>query len=455
MRPIPISQLFLGLGLLFGAGYIVLVPPMQAPDEVAHCLRAYNVSGGSCIAPTATPIPQSLKEFELSFPPSLQAQRHIGFADITRYLQTPLNDQARVTAVNVSANMYNCVPYLPAALGAGAVRLVRLSPGWVLYLERLANLIAYLALTSLAIRQLPGFQIPMLALALMPMTLSQASSASIDGIAFATAFLMCAYFMRLAWDSTIVVLNRRHYVMLAAVVIAASVTKTDSWLTPLVAFVPASKFRGVPRKWLLIAGLIALSLLILAGWNHLNRQNEAVWINYLNSRQIHLSENAALITDRPGLYLVTLARTLRDNSSTYLSEFVGRLGWLVVALPGWLVAIYCLLLGGAALGDGKGIELRRGHRVACVCVAGVAMFAVFFGMWCAEIPVDYRNILLQGIGDIPGVQGRYFIPFSFPLLLAMANRRIRWPRKRLTAMALAVITAANVIALHEVWRTFF
>ena len=40
MRLIPVLRIFLVLGALFGIGYALLLPPMQAPDEFAHFYRA-------------------------------------------------------------------------------------------------------------------------------------------------------------------------------------------------------------------------------------------------------------------------------------------------------------------------------------------------------------------------------------------------------------------------------
>src|SRR5579871_1455706 len=366
MRSMLIRRMFQVAGATCGLAYAVTVPPMQAPDEVAHCFRAYSVSTGACIPPALTPIPQSLREFGSSFPPHLENVRRTGATEIEKYLRMPLNDGARTGVVNVTANLYSCIPYIPAAMGTGAGRLLHLPPAYLLYFERLANLAAFLALTTLALRQLPGFQIPLMMIALMPMTLSQAASASIDGITFGTAFFLCAYVLKLARNPRVLALQPRHYSIWVILVIGASVCKADAWLTPLLALVPAAKFGSSWRKWAVIVASILLSVTIVSAWSYANRRNGTLWADYLSSRQIALADNAHFIADHPASFARAIGRSVGDQGHVYLTEFVGTLGWLAVSLPAWVVWMYSLTLVFSGFCAGEGIDLKAGHRLLCV-----------------------------------------------------------------------------------------
>jgi uncharacterized membrane protein len=429
---------------------------MQAPDEFAHLNRAYGIAEGSCVAPVLTPIPISIEKLSVAFPPKVETQRRIGTSDILAVLHMPLSEARQDRVRNEAANMYSCFPYLPGAIGIEAGRVFGASPGAILYLSRLANLIAYLGVLYLALGLLPDFYIPMLCLALTPMALSQAASASWDGVAFSTAFFLCAYILRLARDPKIDTLRPVHYAILGGAIVLASLCKTDVWLAPLLVLVPASKFGGLRKKWAVLLGVVVLALLVIAGWNYVNRENMALWIARIKDwRQIQFSENAAFIYQHPVVFLQAFMRTWAARWPEYASEFVGKLGWLVVSLPEWVIWLYFLLLGFVALTGTAANDMKAGHRLVCLGVVAVAVISIFIGMWCAEVPPDYRDSVLHGAGHVPGVQGRYFIPFAFPLLLAFSNTRLRVKQKWLLAIAAVTIVTVHAVALEEIHRVYY
>ena len=443
------------LGALFGASYVLILPPLQAPDELAHFYRAYGISEGSCVAPRLTGIPLTIKDMAVAFQPDLEEQRHIDSGYILTFLRTPLNDSRQDGVTNEAADMYSCIPYLPEALGIEAGRLFGAPPAGILYLSRLANLLTYLAIVFLALRQLPGFQIPLLALALMPMALSQAASASWDGVGYAVAFFLFAYILRLAWDPHITLLQPRHYLTLGAAIVLAGVCKADVWLAPLLILVPASKFQSPRRKWAALAGVVLLALVVIAGWNYVNREDMARWVEHIKDRQIYISYNFAFMLHHPGVLLAASLRTWRAHGLDFASEFVGKLGWLAVVLPSWTIWLYILLLLFAALTDTSEIRLTPSNRLLCLGVVAVSLTSVFIGMWCAEITRPHLDTVVQGIGLVPGVQGRYFIPFALPFLLAISGFRLRVHRKWLVGIAAVTILTVNAVALQEIHSTYY
>jgi uncharacterized membrane protein len=444
------------VGALLGAGYAVLLPPLQGPDEFTHFYRAYGISEGSCIAPTLTRIPFSITEMNAAFPPNLEQQRRIGSGDIVSFLRKPLSDSRQDGVMNEAANMYSCFPYVPSTLAIGTGRILGASPAGLLYFSRLANLIAYLGIVYLALRQLPGFQTPLLALAMMPMALNQAASASGDGVAYATAFFLCAYIVRLAWDPHISVLQRRHYLTLGGAIVLAALCKADAWLVPLLILVPAGKFGSLRNKWAVVSGGVLLAIVVIAGWNYVNRADMVRWVEHVkDGRQIYLSENLAFLWQHPWIFFQTFLRTWGLHGRDFAAEFVGRLGWMAVVLPGWCIGLYLLLLGLAAVTDAWEIRLTAGQRLMCLGVAAAAMISVFVGMWCAETTRAHKDAILQSGGYIAGVQGRYFIPFALPLLLGISNGRWRVQRKWLLALAAVTILTVNAVALEKIRSTYY
>jgi uncharacterized membrane protein len=452
-----IRRAFLLFGALFGACYAVILPPLQAPDEFAHFSRAYGIAEGACIAPPITPVPLTIREMYDAFQPNMEQERLIDPDYIVAFLRKPLNDSRQDDTVkNQAADLYSCFPYVPAALGIEAGRLFGASAEGLLYLSRFANLLIYLVIVYLALRQLPGFHLPPLSLALMPMALSQAASASWDGVAYATGFFLFAYILKLAWDPHISTLEPQHYLTLGVVIVAASLCKTDVWLAPLLILVPASRFRSSRHKWAVLLGVLVLALVIISGWNYLDRANVTRWVEHIKeARQIYLSDNLTFIFQHPWVFLLACLRTWSGYGIGFAAQFVGRLGWLAVFLPSWTIVAYYLLLVFAALTDTSEIRMTTGYRLVCLGVVAVAVASVFIGMWCAETTQSHRDTVLHSGGFVPGVQGRYFIPFALPLLLAISGTPLRVNRKYLLAIAAVTVFTVNAVAIYDIRTTYY
>ena len=139
----------------------------------------------------------------------------------------------------------------------------------------------------------------------------------------------------------------------------------------------------------------------------------------------------------------------------FAAEFVGKLGWLTVPLPAWAIGSYCLLLGLAGVCGASEVRLKAVQRLVLIGVAGLAVISVFVAMWCANTPTSYKELVLHGTGHIPGVQGRYFIPFAFPVMLALSSRRLGVGSKWLLGLAAVIVLVVNGVALVTIRSTYY
>ena len=290
----------------------------------------------------------------------------------------------------------------------------------------------------------------------MPMTLNQAGSASCDAVVFSSAIFLCAWLVRIIWDSRPVPLRLKHYLVLAAAIIVASLSKTNVWLVGLIVLAPASRFRNARQRWAVVLGCFVLALLVIAGWNYVNRENTAAWIEHNRVQlEVQFADNVAAVYQHPWMLLQAFGRTWRDRWQEFAAQFVGKFGWLSVNLPVWAVWTYCVLLGLVALTGAAEIRITVVQRLVFLGVVALGVAAVFIAMWCANTPKSYNQAVLQGVGHIPGVQGRYFIPFAFPLLSALSVTRLRVNRKWLLVLAAVTIITVNAVALQTIRHAFY
>jgi hypothetical protein len=114
--------------------------------------------------------------------------------------------------------------------------------------------------------------------------------------------------------------------------------------------------------------------------------------------------------------------------------------------------LYILLLVFLALTDQHHTVSRE--RLVCLAVVAAASVSVFVGMWCAETTRADLDAALRGGGMVNGVQGRYFIPFLLPFLLAI-SAGLRFDRRWQLVLASLTIFTVNAAALNAVHHTYY
>jgi len=185
------------IGLLFGLLFALLTPPFQAPDENLHFRRTYLISAGDRL--TAGPgrargawLPASLETLVgqtlqgIPFTPG----KKLAPGTIRRALAIPLEPERQAFVPADQLTHYLPIIYLPQALAVGLARTAGARPLVLLYLARLANLAACLALAVLAVAIAPCCRWLLAALALVPMAVFLRSSTSPDGLTDAAGLLL-------------------------------------------------------------------------------------------------------------------------------------------------------------------------------------------------------------------------------------------------------------------------
>ncbi len=197
-------RVFLPLALIFGTLFIFITPPFQVPDEYMHFYRSYQVSEGRLTAYRVGEdiggyLPRSLVELGDRLPNGLQRDPnfHLHFQDIWKLRTIPLHPQDQIFVVFGAVSWHSPMNYFPQAAAIAIGRSFGLTPLWLLYCGRGGNLICWTLLAYFAIRLIPIMDWTLMLLALMPMSLAQASSLSADATVNGVCFLFVAAAMRL------------------------------------------------------------------------------------------------------------------------------------------------------------------------------------------------------------------------------------------------------------------
>lgn len=465
-----IPAVFLITGLVIGLLYAFVLPPLQAPDEIGHFVRTYSVSTGACIASPDVNMPRSFEQLQSSFTSNLENVRRISVADLQRALQVPLNERVmtgggyfRSFEGFINQNQLSCIPYLPSAAAMNAGRHMDFSPLALMYLVRVTNLLVYLTLVYLGLRLLPDFRMLLFCIALMPVAMQQAASASADSFTFGITFLFIAYIVRLVCDREPEKLFVRQYLTLALLLITVVLSKSMVTVVLLLLLIPAGRFELRRNRWIALLAFALLALAFSAGWQHANEANfqrlaeERLLREWGGLEKVDVRANIRFMYEHSTALAAIFFRSATNPAFLWyiIKGAVGILGWLSVRLPEWLICLYAALLLTASLTQVRYARLTLQARalLAMFILAGVAN--TMAAGWILETP--------KFILDDPGEweyfrvysQGRYWIPMVLPLLLVFSSSKTRLDPRYFAAIALGVILIATVAAIYAIRTTYY
>jgi uncharacterized membrane protein len=467
-RHLPV--LFLVLGLAIGLLYTFVMPPLQVADEIQHFARLYSVSRGICIASPDIDMPKSFAQLNELFPGWLETRRKISIAELRSSLKMPSNESvmagnARQRSLDgfINQNLYCCLPYVPAAVVLNAGRHLGLSPLALMYVSRVSNLAAYLALTFFALRLLPDFRWVLFCVALMPMAMHQAASVSADSTGFALTFLLCAYVFRLAFMKQTETIGTRQYAALGMLILLAALSRSQLAVVALPLVIPPARFRSRRNRRLAIAAYTLLVVLCVGFWQHVNQPNferlaeERITRPRAGLPVVDVHSNVRFFYEHPveTASIFVHSMTDFDYMLAISKEMVGKFGWLSVSLPDWLVFLYLGLLVAAAATQIRDTNLTGFARGMLLLFVTAGAANTMAAGWVLETPRAVLDVPTFWKGFRVYSQGRYWIPLAFPALILLANTKARLNPRVFAGIAVAVILIANGVAIDAIHTTYY
>jgi uncharacterized membrane protein len=408
------KQLLIVLFLLFVTTSLtsLLIPPLQSPDEPNHLKRAYLLSKGEIFLDskdgiTGGMIDEGLIDFEHSF----------------SYL--PFNEKVRVNPIQVAdskkiywANQkvfsglpntaaYFPISYLPQAIGLAIGESTKLSISNTYYLCRIICLLFTLTAIYFSSRLFP---IPALAFSclLIPMSIFQLGSASLDSFTYGLCFLIAALFCRVCQSDKD--LDTPLLYVLALCLLAVTTTRINFLtLTLLPLYIYFYKGKKIVIALAFTTFLLTLSWSLYA-LSHIEGLQTIRQLSTIQIIHYYLSHPMELIK----VFFNTFTKWGLVRG--YWETYIGRLGWLDTRIPDLGGGIYVLFfLGMAYLANITKINptvlLAQKYRLfflANLFIGFAALFAILLFAW-TQHPAKI----------IEGIQGRYFTPFVIFISYAM------------------------------------
>jgi uncharacterized membrane protein len=428
--------------LIFGVLFAVFTPPFQSPDEPNHFFRAWQVSEGGFLPEKSGnrlggQLPVSLTHLVDSF--SYLKNNHDARLSATSWYAAAavrLNVHSRRFTDFANTAVYAPTAYLPQAVVLAVLRPLDVSPLYLLYAARLANLLVWLCLVGAAMRCFPALQHVFGALALLPATGCIAASANADVLTNG-----------LCW-------------WLVACMLARPQVKAGHFLALLV--VVANKLIALPLALVVMVrhgitryhiGVFLSAVLVAAWWGGwasawfipYDRYDAAFRDTQTLNSGVDPARQLAFMATHPWYCLQVWGQSLLHAFPSLLAHVTGKFGWEKNYLPaGWIGALWLALA--AVCGTIKADWSRRQRLGLGVVVAAyvLAFVVTMYALWSAV-----------GASKTDNWQGRYFIPI-LPLAAAVVgfDAGARW-RNGLLPAAQWVLLAGNTAMVYGLYCRYW
>ncbi len=430
--PLAAFWLILFCGVLFALAN----PPLQAPDEHYHFWRIYTMAGGELNFDMGRVMPHDLNVLMAEFPP-FYTYYHSGEVALTplehifRYFE-----RLKESGFPNSGESYafSLIPYIPAALLVAPFKALGANALICLYIARVANALVYALICFLALKNLKVNRGLFLVFMMMPLTLFLAGSSSYDSPMIACIFLL---FSLVFTDS----FTKRHFLLAAVLTGFITYLKPNNFLLVVPIMFAKNwqcgftsgllKGRSLPRLTLPIAG--GAVYLILSGITNLQVTYFSNMVEIARNDSVDPMAQLEFIFNNLPAAAAIMFGTVFEN--TFFITQLGLFGWLDTNISFTTVFSVVLLLLFTISYDSKQY-LHRFFTPTLFIVSLAYAASVVVAIYLVHTPAE--------MGQVIGLQARYFLPTYFGLLICLGQLLQRWVKPYTLSPAVAVLSTGFV-----------
>lgn len=408
----PVLRTVFCVFLLVGALVLSsLTPPLQSPDEGAHLARAYFLANGSLflqkqdgVANSGGWIDSGWIVLESAFS-RLRSHTEQKLSAVDVEQAKSINHQrVRVFVEKPGVGYYFPIIYLPQAAALFIAERLDFSIYCSYELARLFAIVAVVCLlfTALRLYSLNPFVIGLLVL---PMSLFQLASCSIDALSYGVATLALCLFMKIREMREEA--PERYFWGLAALLFVLGTTRLH--MLPLLSLLPGAYFFFRRKRHLVISAGVIVGVI---AWTF------ASAMQTVDARIALGASKGAIVMYyvlSPANFVHVLSNTLGSAGITdfYYQSFIGKLGWLDTPLRHYQYSTLFSLLVLLGLFAINTTFLRRHWQLSLFLLGNgvLSVLLIFFALLTTWTP--------HPASVIEGVQGRYFLLPALVLAFAL------------------------------------
>ena len=406
--------LFAGLALVIGVALVFVNAPQVRYDEHAHFWRAYEIASGNIISRTTNELPNSVTDLFMrednSYP-----NKEINYETIQEKIGAELNEDEKTPFAVGATGSLTPISYIPQVIGVLIGRVLQLSPMIILYLGRLTNLLAYIALVFMAIKIMPSekWKMIIMMIALFPMSMNLAATVSPDTVILGTTLLAISYAMHLKFETKEI--TYKHIILLGILCMIPTVCKIVYFpLCLLVLLLPHEKFESKTKRilsWVIIFAIVFIPYLVL---------NRIVSLgDYEIAIRTNMTEQILFTLSSIPRDFITLINTIYVEFSDYFFEMIG--GWNTIQILSIVLFIMLLIAMYKTEENEKKLTFTKTDKVICWVIFIIEVLGVVAAMYLGWTQAQQTVV--------EGVQGRYFLPIIPLICILLSKNKLEWKIK--------------------------
>lgn len=400
--------------IVVGSFFSALIPPLQSPDEADHIKRAYLLSNGMIIL-DAQPESSSASGgmIDSGLAAYFAAYQVLQFKPDRKLSTGEIDSAKRIKWTGIKeftaapgTGYYFPIIYMPQAIGLAVGEKLGLP------IDTSYRLARFMALVSIALILFAAFNFynvsPLLiALLILPMSVFQFSSASLDGISTALAILSIATFLRIANEKT----STSPWLFYSHTLSVVLVATSRAHLLPLLALVLVASFYIQKKKFFYIS---AFALFFVLAWTLIATKTT---VGFSDKVGASTASVALFYIANPLAFFGVLKATLSNNDlvSFYRDSFLGVLGWLDTRFSEntYNTLFTCIILIGLLSVSVKNLKVEWVPRLVILFSALASILLIFIALL-----ITWNR---HPASLIEGVQGRYFLVPMIMLAYAISG----------------------------------
>ncbi len=407
---------------IVGLVYMFVMPISSVPDESVHLFTAYHTSNmilgiddSSCKDSQQVMMRYDDAQFNL---------KSSGYTsdDIEDYLvqiDKPIENEQLVQA-GWGVMYGNEYLFVPCAFGITVGRLLHLGTFQTFLLGRLFNFLFYLIISFVSLKLLPFAKELFTIILLFPMSAQQGMSYSYDAVVNASAFLMVAFSLNLAYKKEE---KKSKWILAICFILSILLFQAKGHAYAPIAVLPYFflLLNQIPIKEKKLSKILILSIflilviivliiggLMVFGNDHL--------VAYVPKKLSYLDFDCYTIPyfiNHPKELAQVIYNSFIGHARLYLSQCIGSsLGWLEIGINTiWIKVTTVCMIVAILFNDSWKIECSK--RIIMFCFGLLSACCVIFGMVLNWTPV--------GACVEWGVQGRYFMPILLPMTVSLGG----------------------------------
>lgn len=397
-----VAFIFLLIAIPVGLTFMLFILPEKVPDENVHFGKAYLTS-----------------QFNFTSAGEFIITNKFNTFSITNYndILPKLFELDSYNSMKVSHDIcnYNFILYLGSALAILITRTLHLSVYFSFYAGRMMNLAIFLFFIYQAIKITPKAKWIFFVYSFNPMLLQQGMSYSSDCMINGVCIFAVAYFLKLYYTDDLI--QNKDILIVFSMIGFILITKYVYLPIFGIYFLILNKLFKINYKQVIFCIVCVIGIGIFYYISLKLNENQvqlAPHVEYLKAMQVDQGKQIEFLMKSPKNIFYMLRDTLQYYGDFYVESFTGKLGWLEIRINDISVYMYYILLVGIMFFRGVN-KIGILKRLWIILVGIIVMILVILGLY-----LQWTSV---GVFIAQGVQGRYFLPCVFIILLALSYNR--------------------------------